>query len=420
MTVDLLRAPAARDLILDEVREAVRRDGIDPLVEPAAVRQIIDGVLLDYEHRSTSEVLPAISDRGSLTKSVYDVVAGFGPLQQYLDAPDIEEIWINEPGRVFVARAGISELTTTMLTAEQVRDLVERMLKTTGRRVDLSSPFVDATLPDGSRLHVVIPDITRQHWSVNIRKFVLPAHDLHDLVRVGVMTDQAATFLEAAVVSGLNVIVAGGTQAGKTTLLSCLASSIPARERVVTCEEVFELQLRVPDWVAMQTRQANLEGFGEIRLRRLVKEALRMRPDRIVVGEVRQEEALDLLIALNSGLPGMCTIHANSAREAVVKLTTLPLLAGGNINSDFVVPTVASAVDLVVHVAKESAGSRRVREIVALPGGVEAGVVETAQLFESSAGKLIRATGYPPHRDRFVAAGFDLAALLRAEQSVVG
>ena len=347
------------------------------------------------------------------------MVAGFGPLQQYLDAPDVEEIWINEPGRVFVARAGVSELTTTMLTSEQVRDLVERMLKTTGRRVDLSSPFVDATLPDGSRLHVVIPDITRQHWSVNIRKFVLPAHDLHDLVRVGVMTDQAAAFLEAAVVAGLNVIVAGGTQAGKTTLLSCLASSIPARERVVTCEEVFELQLRVPDWVAMQTRQANLEGFGEIRLRRLVKEALRMRPDRIVVGEVRQEEALDLLIALNSGLPGMCTIHANSAREAVVKLTTLPLLAGGNVNSDFVVPTVASAVDLVVHVAKESAGSRRVREIVALPGGVESGTVEIAQIFESRAGKLTRSGGYPPHRDRFAAAGFDLASLLRAEPSAV-
>jgi len=235
---------------------------------------------------------------------VYDAVAGFGPLQRHLDDPTIEELWINEPGRVFVARRGRSELTTTILGEAQVRELVEKMLKTTGRRVDLSTPFVDAMLPDGSRLHVVIPDITRRHWSVNIRKFVLSANTLDELVSLGTLTAQAARFLEAAIAAGLNVIVAGGTQAGKTTLLNCLAGAIPARERVVTCEEVFELQLGLPDVVAMQTRQPNLEGTGEIQLRRLVKEALRMRPDRILVGEVRQEECLDLLIALNSGLPG--------------------------------------------------------------------------------------------------------------------
>ncbi len=145
-------------------------------------------------------------------------------------------------------------------------------------------------LPDGSRLHVVIPDITRRHWSVNIRKFVLSANTLDELVMLGTVTDQAARFLEAAIVAGLNVIVAGGTQAGKTTLLNCLAGAIPAKERVVTCEEVFELPLGLPDVVAMQTRQPNLEGTGEIRLRRLVKEALRMRPDRLLVGEVRQED----------------------------------------------------------------------------------------------------------------------------------
>src|SRR5947209_16059697 len=187
-------------------------------------------------------------------------------------------------------------------------------------------------LPDGSRLHVVIPDITRQHWAVNIRKFVLTAHSLDELVGLGTVTAQAARFLEAAVASGLNVIVAGGTQAGKTTLLNCLAAAVPARERVITCEEVFELRIPLPDVVSMQTRQSNLEGKGEVRLRRLVKEALRMRPDRLLVGEVRQEECLDLLIALNSGLPGMCTIHANSAREAVTKMCTLPLLAGENVS----------------------------------------------------------------------------------------
>ncbi len=275
----------------------------------------------------------ALVDPNLAARQVYDAVAGFGPLQPYLDDAEIEEIWINEPGRVFVARRGRSELTTTILRPDEVRDLVERMLKSSGRRVDLSTPFVDASLPDGSRLHVVIPDITRRDWAVNIRKFVVTANSLDELVDLGSLTAHAARFLEAAVCAGLNIIVAGGTQAGKTTLLNCLGAAIPARERVVTCEEVFEIRLPLPDVVSMQTRQPNLEGSGEVRLRRLIKEALRMRPERLLVGEVRQEECLDLLIALNSGLPGMCTIHANSAREAITKMCTLPLLAGENVSS---------------------------------------------------------------------------------------
>src|SRR5688500_16047816 len=246
----------------------------------------------------------------------------------------------------------------------------------------------------------------------NTRKFVLSANSMDELVQLGTLTPQAARFLEASVAAGLNVIVAGGTQAGKTTLLNCLAASIPGRERVITCEEVFELRLPLPDVVPMQTRQPNLEGTGEIRLRRLVKEALRMRPDRIIVGEVRQEECLDLLIALSSGLPGMCSIHANSAREAVVKMCTLPLLAGENVGHAFVVPTVAASIDLVVHTATDSQGHRRVREIVGVPGRVEGDVVETAQIFATVDDKLVRAEGYPPHPERYARAGHDLAALL--------
>ncbi|SBW20395.1 type II secretion system protein E [Candidatus Protofrankia californiensis] len=261
---------------------------------------------------------------------------------------------------------------------------------------------------------MVIPDVTRAHWSVNIRKFVLSAAGLEELVALSTITASAAAFLEAAVVSGLNIIVAGGTQAGKTTMLNCLGSAIPGRERVISCEEVFELKLRAPDWVAMQTRQANLEGTGEIRLRRLIKEALRMRPDRIIVGEVRQEEALDLLIALNSGLPGMCSLHANSAREAVTKLCTLPLLAGENVSHAFVVPTVAASVDLVVHLAKDAHGRRRVTEIVSLPGRTEGDVIEIAQIYRSHGNVLVRADGYPPHAERFARAGYDLPALLAA------
>jgi pilus assembly protein CpaF len=220
-------------------------------------------------------------------------------------------------------------------------------------------------------------------------------------------------------VAGLNVLVAGGTQAGKTTLLNCLISAVPGHERVVSCEEVFELKVPVPDWVPMQTRQASLEGTGEITLRHLVKEALRMRPSRIIVGEVRQQEALDLLIALNSGLPGMGTIHANSAREAITKMCTLPLLAGENIGSRFVVPTVAGCIDIVVHTAVEYDGSRRVREVVAVPGRVEGDVVEMEPIFVRQGERLVRADGYPPRPEAFARAGYDLAELLGGRLSEV-
>jgi len=398
-----------------EVRELIRRTGLDPARDTREIDRLVREAVADYDERSLHGGLPTLPSLEGAVKSVLDAVAGFGPLQQYFDDPQIEEIWINEPSRVFVARGGVAELTNTILTDDDVRDLVERMLKTSGRRVDLSSPFVDAVLPDGSRLHVVIPDITRAHWHVNIRKFVVKADHLDDLVALGTLTRQAARFLEAAVVSGLNILVAGGTQAGKTTLLNCLGAAIPARERVVTCEEVFELKIPLRDVAAMQCRQPSLEGTGEVPLRRLVKEALRMRPSRIVVGEVRQAESLDLLIALNSGLPGMCTIHANSAREAVTKMCTLPLLAGENVSSRFVVPTVAGSIDLVIHAALEHDGVRRVREIAAVPGRVEGDVVEIADLFVQRGGLLRRADGFPPHIERFERAGYDVSALLAQE-----
>ena len=399
-------------IVEDEVRELVRRRGIDPQAEAGAVRRLVDEVIGDYLDRAVMSSMPPLGDTTAVARTVVDSVSGFGPLQPFLDDAVVEEIWINEPGRVFVARRGRSELTTLILTADQVAELVERMLRTSGRRIDLSTPFVDAMLPDGSRLHVVIPQITRQHMAVNIRKFVLGLHSLEELVAAGSLTEHAARFLEASVAAGLNILVSGGTQAGKTTMLNALCAAIPARERVVTVEEVFELQVAQPDVVAMQTRQANLEGTGEIPLRRLVKEALRMRPSRLIVGEVRQEECLDLLIALNSGLPGMCTLHANSAREALIKMCTLPLLAGENVSAAFVVPTVATSVDLVVHLGSEASGHRRVREIVAVPGRAEADVIETSDIFTTRDGRLARADGYPPHPERYEQAGMDLVALL--------
>lgn len=395
-----------------EVRELIRRRALDPMRDVAATRRMVQEAVADYDERAMSGALPALPDAEAAVKTITDAVAGFGKLQTYFDDPTVEEIWINGPSRIFIAQDGVAELTSVFLTADEVKDLVERMLRTSGRRVDLSSPFVDAVLPDGSRLHVVIPDITREHWYVNIRKFVVKADRLEDLVRLGTLTRPAARFLEASVAAGLNILVAGGTQAGKTTLLNCLSAAIPPRDRIVTCEEVFELKVPQRDVASMQCRQPSLEGTGEVPLRRLVKEALRMRPSRIIVGEVRQEESLDLLIALNSGLPGMASIHANSAREAITKLCTLPLLAGENVGSRFVVPTVAASIDLVIHSALERDGSRRVREIAAVPGRVEGDVVEMAEIFTTRDGALCRADGFPPHADRYERAGFDVAALL--------
>lgn len=402
---------SAQAIVDAEVRELVRRRGIDPIAHPEVVVGLIDDVIGDYRDRAAMSALPPLGDADELSRSVRDAVAGFGPLQPLLDDPAVEEIWINEPGRVFVARHGRSELTTVVLSPDEVDELIERMLRQSGRRIDLSTPFVDGALPDGSRLHVAIPPVTRRHLAVNIRKFVMTHNSLAELVELGSLSASAARFLEAAVVSGLNVLVAGGTQAGKTTLLNALCAAVPARERVVTVEEVFELQVPLPDVVSLQTRQANLEGSGEIPLRRLVKEALRMRPSRLVVGEVRQEECLDLLIALNSGLPGMCTLHANSAREALIKMCTLPLLAGENVSAAFVVPAVAACVDVVVHLGLDADGRRRVREIVGVTGRIEGDVIETSDLF-SGRDPLRRCGGYPPHPDRFEAAGIDLAEVL--------
>jgi len=409
-----VNATSALPLIEDEVRELVRQRGIDPATEGHAgleplVREVLDG----YSARQSVSRLPALADPERAMKTVLDNVAGLGPIQGLMEDPSVEEIWINGPGRVFCARAGEHRLTSVMLTQPQIADLVERMLRSSGRRLDLSQPFVDATLRDGSRLHVAIPDVTRLHWAVNIRKFVLKAHTLEELVRRDSLSSQAARFLQAAVVAGLNIVVSGGTQAGKTTLLNCLASAIPARERVITCEEVFELQVSLPDVVGLQTRQANLEGEGSIDLRRLVVEALRMRPDRLLVGEVRQHEALDLLIALNSGLPGMTSIHANSAQEALAKLTTLPLLAGENVTHSFILPTVASSIDLIVHLQKHL-GARRAVQIVGVSGRVEGDRIETSVLFDRPAGGVLAWTGLmPPAEARFEAAGLSIRDVLR-------
>jgi pilus assembly protein CpaF len=402
--------------VIQEVRTRVRTGGISPHEETIELRHIVEDILSQEKNASNTA-----SDNESpelFVNQLANQVSGFGLLQPLLDDPSIEEIWINEPGRIFVARNGKSELTSVILGDAEVRGLVERMLASSGRRVDLSNPFVDATLPDGSRLHVVIPDITRKHWSVNIRKFIMGSKSLDGLVSVGTLSDQAAAFLQACVVAGLNVVVAGATQAGKTTLMNALLNSAPSSERVITCEEVFELQLTSPDWVALQTRQASLEGTGEIPLRRLIKEALRMRPSRLVVGEVRQEEALDLLVAMNAGMPSMCSLHANGAREAISKLCLLPMLAGSNVSAEFVLPTVASVVDIVVHTALRPDGLRRVQQISSVTGRLEGNSIEIGDVFNIQNGTLEPQGIFPGKLDRFEAHNIDLASLIGASRWV--
>ena len=393
--------------VVQEVRMRVRTGGISPQEESTELRHMVEDIL-----SQSLDTAPDFESPRILVDQIADQIVGFGQLQPLLDDPTIEEIWINEPGRIFVARNGKSELTSVILKDYEVRGLVEKMLATSGRRVDLSNPFVDATLPDGSRLHVVIPDITRKHWSINIRKFIIGSKSLEGLVSVGTLTDQAAAFLQACVIAGLNIVVAGATQAGKTTLMNALLNSAPSSDRVITCEEVFELQLTSPDWVALQTRQSSLEGTGEIPLRRLIKEALRMRPSRLVVGEVRQEEALDLLVAMNAGMPSMCSLHANGAREAISKLCLLPMLAGSNVSAEFVVPTVASVVDIVVHTSLQSDGNRRVQQITSVTGRVEGNNIETGDVFCYQDSRLSPQGMFPGKLERFQAHNIDVAKLV--------
>lgn len=382
--------------ITERVRERIAAEGIDVRDERERARAIVHEEVRRVAEQGLASRRGHGFDEQAMVREVLARVTGFGALQPYLDDPEIEEIWVNAPSRVFVGRGGVAELTPTVIPEHELRDLIERMLQSSGRRIDLSSPFVDASLPDGSRLHVAIPDVVRKYPAINIRKFTRRLRDLSHLVERDSLTHDAAQFLRAMVRSGASVLVSGATHTGKTTMVNALLASVSPHERIITVEETFELDLAARDVVAMQCRQASLEGSGEITLRRLVKEALRMRPDRLVVGEVREAEALDLLIAMNSGLPSMCTIHANSARDALQKLATLPLLAGRNIDADFIVPTIAQSLDLVVHLERAKDGHRQVHSILAPSGAVHARTIEAATIFERRGAALVATGSYPP------------------------
>ena len=340
------------DQVLRQSRGLIREQKISP---EAATAMAIDQIA-----ESSQQVL----DEFELAELALAQLQGFGQLQPFLENSEIEELWINQPNEIHLFGQHGYQRLDLKLSAAEIKSLCYRMLAHSKRRVDRLTPFVDASMRDGSRLHIVIPEITQEHWAINIRKFPKANITLSELHELGTLTSSQLARLQQAMQRGESVLIAGATQAGKTTLLSALLRELRPDQRLVSCEDTFEISVTHPDWVAMQTRPADLEGSNEISLRALVKQALRMRPSRLAIGEVRGAEALDMLVALNSGIPGLCTIHANSAHAAMQKLLTLPLLAGENITDGFLRPTVKGAFQLVAFCHRDESGRREVKELL--------------------------------------------------------
>jgi pilus assembly protein CpaF len=318
-----------------------------------------------------------------LLREITDEVSGLGPLEPFLADPDVSEVMLNGPGRAYVERAGRLEEVALDLDAGAIVRLVERVLAPLGLRLDRASPMVDARLPDGSRLHALIPPLALDGPCVTIRRFRTRPIDLDAFGVTGV----AAPFLRWAVDAGWNLLVVGGTGAGKTTLLNSLSAAIPTGERIVTIEETAELQLAQPHVVRLEARPPNAEGAGAVSVRDLVRTALRMRPDRVVVGEVRGGEALDMLQALNTGHDGsLSTVHANGPVDVLPRLETLVLMAGIGLPLRAVRSQIGAAVDAVVHVARHASGGRRVEAIAEIANSGD--VIDVRPLFERRGGSL--------------------------------
>jgi pilus assembly protein CpaF len=328
-------------------------------------------------------------ERSRLVREISDDVLGYGPLQPLLDDPSISEVMVNGPDTIFVERSGKLTLTGSRFRSEeQLRRVIEKIVSRVGRRIDESSPLVDARLEDGSRVNAVIPPLAVSGSTLTIRKFSADPLTADDLVRFGSLSPEMAQLLDACVAAHLNILVSGGTGTGKTTLLNVLSSFIPEGERIITIEDAVELQLQQTHVVRLESRPANIEGRGEITIRDLVKNSLRMRPDRIVVGECRGGEALDMLQAMNTGHDGsLSTIHANTPRDAVARLETLVLMAGMDLPLRAIREQVASAVDVIVQLTRLRDGTRRVTHITEVQG-MEGDIVtlQDAFVFDYSAG----------------------------------
>ena len=358
--------------------------------------------------------------RNRLVGEIADEILGYGPIESLLRDPTVTEVMVNRPDQVFCERFGKLELTeVTFRDKEHIRYVIDKIVTPLGRRIDESSPMVDARLPDGSRVNAIVPPLSLNGPVVTIRKFAVDPYTSEDLVGFGTVSQAGANFLEAVVKAKLNVLISGGTGSGKTTLLNVMSSFIPEGQRVVTIEDAAELRLSQAHVVRLEARPPNIEGRGEVTIRDLVRNSLRMRPDRIVVGEVRGGEALDMLQAMNTGHEGsISTIHANSPRDALARLETMVMMTGMELPSKAIREQVASAIQLMVHVGRMGDGSRKVTNICEIQG-MEGNVIVLQDLFAfqqrgvGPAGKVIGEllpTGTVPRfMDRFAARGIKLS-----------
>ncbi len=354
--------------------------------------------------------------RNRLVSDIADEILGFGPVEPLLRDPTVTEVMVNRPDQVYCERFGKLELTDIQFRDhEHIRHVIDKIVTPLGRRVDESSPMVDARLPDGSRVNAIISPLSLNGPVLTIRKFSVDPYTVEDLIGFGTISQGMAAFLAACVKIKLNILVSGGSGAGKTTLLNVLSSFIPDGERVVTVEDAAELKLHQPHVVRLESRPPNIEGKGEVKIRDLVRNCLRMRPDRIVVGEVRGGEALDMLQAMNTGHEGsISTVHANSPRDALARLETMVMMAGMELPSRAIREQVASAIHLIVQISRLSDGSRKIISINEIEG-MEGNVIVMQELFAfrqkgiGEGGKVlggVQATGMVPRfMDRFNAAG---------------
>jgi pilus assembly protein CpaF len=326
------------------------------------------------------EVPPA--DEAFLRRGVIADILGYGPIQDLIDDPTVSEVMVNGTRDVYIERNGlISKTARSFESEDHVRRIVDRMLRASGRRVDQSSPMVDARLASGARLNVVLPPLSVDGPAITIRKFHAVALTIDNLINQGSLSSEAAKFLELAVTRRLNLLVSGGTGTGKTTLLNILSAFIGRDERVVTIEDAVELTPQMHNVVRLETRPPNAEGRGEVVIRDLVRNALRMRPDRIIVGEVRGSETIDMLQAMNTGHEGsLSTVHANSPRDALRRVETMVLLGGSELPLRAVRDQVSSSIDIIVHLIRDHAGRRLVSKITEVVG-MEGDLISTADLF---------------------------------------
>jgi len=342
-----------------------------------------DRVTADIRTRLAAETRLSRDDRDRLTSEIADDILGHGPLERLLADDSITEIMVNGPFDVWVERQGRLFETTVRFTDEShLRRIINKMVAQIGRRIDESSPMVDARLPDGSRVNALIPPLSLGGPLVTIRKFSKRRLDLNDLVRLGTLNTETVEFLQRCILAKLNILISGGTGSGKTTLLNALSTSIPDADRIITIEDAAELRLNQRHVLRLEARPKNIEGEGEIGIRELVRNSLRMRPDRIIVGEVRGAESLDMLQAMNTGHDGsLCTVHANTPRDALSRIETMVLMAGFELPVRAIRQQVASALDLIVHLERLEDGSRKVTAITEVQR-MESEVITLQDIFE--------------------------------------